>query len=77
MAFRIRESVRNNSGRGPDSLRIRPQVSERKGAQKVAQNSKLVAECRAAAAGAVWRGVRAILVARAERIVEMIEDAAA
>jgi hypothetical protein len=39
--------------------------------------SKLLAECRAAAAWAVWRGVRAVLVSGAEGIVEVIENAPA
>ena len=60
-----------------DGLRIGSQVGERKRAQKVAQNSKLLAECRAAAVWAVWRGVRAILVSGAEGIVEVIENAPA
>jgi hypothetical protein len=60
-----------------DGLRIGSQVGERKRAQKVAQNSKLQAECRAAAAWTVWRGVRAIFVTGAEGIVEVIENAPA
>ena len=69
--------MRNHSACVQDRLRIGPQIDERKRAQEIAQDSKLVAKRGAAAAGAVWRCVGAILVARVERIVEMIENAAA
>ena len=77
VTFHIRKGLRDNPGCMLDGLEMGSQVGERKRAQKVAQNSKLLAECRAAAAWAVWRGVRAILVSGADGIVEVIENAPA